>query len=37
MPIKAVISDLFGTLVLDKMSFEKYPHFLSRLVFLLNV
>jgi putative hydrolase of the HAD superfamily len=37
MAIKAVIFDLFGTLVFDKFSGEKYPLFLSRLAALLNL
>ena len=37
MSIKAVIFDLFGTLVFDKFSGEKYPLFLSNLASLLNL
>ncbi len=37
MAIKAVIFDLFGTLVFDKFSAAKYPLFLSRLASLLDL
>ena len=37
MAVKAVIFDLFGTLVFDKFSGEKYPFFLSRLASTLKL
>ncbi len=37
MAVKAVIFDLFGTLVFDKFSSAKYPLFLSRLSSLLDL
>jgi len=37
MAVKAVVFDLFGTLVFDKFSSEKYPLFLSRLASFLNL
>ncbi len=37
MTVKAVIFDLFGTLVFDKFSAEKYPLFLSSLASILNL
>jgi putative hydrolase of the HAD superfamily len=37
MAVKAVIFDLFGTLVFDKFSSTKYPLFLSRLATILDL
>ena len=37
MTVKAVIFDLFGTLVYDKFSSEKYPLFLTRQASLLSL